>query len=81
MGRLRKTDAQRRAEQFRARYEFGKHLMGFTDEQISKAAGICRNTLISYKKNPEKCFGTFRTIGAMLGWQDEDYLAILKGGK
>lgn len=79
MPKLRKTEAQRRAERFGERYRVGKALIGATEEQIGRLLGIKRPTLLEKRNNPGKfSVDQLVTIGKAFGWSDEDYLAIIR---
>ena len=83
MPRPRKTEAQCRAEIFNKCYRIGKARIGFIEPQIAAAVGIGESTLRKYKRNPCDCFNInqMATLGTLLGWSDEDYLAIIHAKK
>lgn len=78
MPRLRKTDAQRRAERFGELYRVGKARLGMTDEQVGQMLDMSSATLRKKRRSPgEFSFSQIITMGAVFGWSDEDYLAII----
>lgn len=82
MPRLRKTEAQQRAEQratrFKELYCVGKIRAGLTDEQCAAMIGVCRATLATAKKDP----GKFRLeqldkFRRAFGWTAEEVASIV----
>ena len=82
MPRLRKTDAQRRAERFDEHYRVGKARMKLQEPDIASALGIGEATLYRYKRAPEKFpIGKLVRLGCVLGWSDEEYIDIIRARK
>lgn len=82
MPRPRKTDAQRRAEQFGERYRVGKARICATEEQIGQILGIKRPALLARRNDPGKLsVDQLATLGDVFGWSDEDFLAIIRPWK
>lgn len=82
MPRLKKTEAQRRAELFQELYRVGKARFKLTDEQVGCAVDLHRTTVCNTAKTPEKFkFGTVIEIGKTLGWTDEEFLSIIHAEK
>lgn len=83
MARLKKTDAQRRAERFRELYCIGKAKSGFTDEQCASMVGICRDTLSRAKKDPNKRISIeqLACFGKAFGWTGEEIASIFSPEK
>ena len=79
MPRLKKTEAQRRAERVRELYRIGKAKTGLTDEQCASMVGVCRKTLFSAKKNPDKyiSLGQMACLGKAFGWTGEEIASIV----
>lgn len=77
MPRLKRTEAQRRADRFRELFRLGKSRIGFTDEQIGQLIGVKRNSVRRYRERPEIVYGKLITLGKAMGWTDEDWLSIV----
>lgn len=82
MPRLKKTDAQRRAERFEKLYQSGKASSGLTDAQCATIAGVCSKTLYNERKDPigKITIGQLSQFGKVFGWSDEDILSIIRAG-
>lgn len=79
MPRPRKTESQRRAEQFGERYRVGKARICATEEQMGKVLGITRPALLARRNDPGKLsVQQLVTLGKVFNWSDEDYLAIIR---
>lgn len=77
MGRLRKTDAQLRAERFAEVYRVGKARANLTEREVAQILGVSHVTLGKYKKTPEIFpFGKLITLGTMFGWTEDEFLAV-----
>ncbi len=82
MPRLRKTDAQRRAERFDEHYRVGKARMKLQEPDIASALGIGEATLYRYRRSPENFpIGKLVRLGCVLGWSDEEYMDIIRARK
>lgn len=78
MPRLRKTEAQRRAERFGEHYRVGKARLQLQEPQIAEAVGLGVSTLRKYKRDPDLfSMGQLVRLGDVLGWSSEDYVDIL----
>lgn len=82
MPKLRKTDAQRRAERFSEHYRVGKARLKLLEPQIADMLGIGTATLTRYKRDPLNEFSVEQLIsfGRAFGWSDAEYLDIIHGG-
>lgn len=78
MPRLKKTEAQRRAERFDEHYRVGKARLKLHEPEIAAALGVSEATLYRYKRSPGKLFDLFVRLGDVFGWSDEDYLDIIR---
>lgn len=80
MPRLKKTEAQRRAERFDDHYRTSKAHLKRKESDIAAALGIGVSTLRKYRRNPmgKKSFGIwhFLRLRDVLEWSDEDLLDI-----
>lgn len=81
MPRLKKTEAQRRAERFDEHYRVGKARLKLNEPDIAAALGVSEATLYRYKRSPGKLFDLFVRLGDVFGWSDEDYLDIIRAQK
>lgn len=83
MPRLKKTDAQRRAERLDDHYRTGKAHLKLKEPDIAVALGIGEATLYRHRQDPDKLLslGEFARLGRVFGWSDEDYLDIINGGR
>lgn len=83
MPRLKKTESQRRSENFEELYRIGKARSGLTDAQCADIIGVCRKTLFAARKSPNDrvSIGQLARFGEVFGWSDEDYLKIIKAQK
>lgn len=82
MPRLRKTDAQRRAERFSEHYRVGKARLNLQEPDIAAALGMGRTTLVAHKHNPDTfSLGQLVRLGSVFGWTEEEYMDIIRGGK
>lgn len=78
MARLKKTEADRAAEQFNMRFCMGLARLDLTNEQMADKLGMHRNTLRRRRENPDMFeLGSIRKMGKMFGWTDEDYLSFI----
>lgn len=82
MGRNKKTEAQRRSEQFGERYRMGKAKLALKEPQMAEIIGVSPSSLRKYRSQP----GLFSVdqlvkIGKIMCWTDEDYLAIIRPNK
>lgn len=78
MPRLRKTEAQRRAERFDEHYRTGKARLKLHDADIASALGLCETTLRKYRRIPDKFpLGALIRLGGILGWSDAEYMDII----
>lgn len=82
MPKLRKNDAQRRAERFSEHYRVGKAKLKLLEPQIADMLGIGQTTLKKYKHDPLNEFSVEQLIsfGHAFGWTDAEYLDIIHGG-
>lgn len=82
MPRPKKTDTQRMAERFGELYRIGKAKTGLTDAQCAAIVGVCPKSLFNAKKDPSEriSIGQLSKLGAVFGWTDKDYLAIIRPG-
>lgn len=82
MPRLKKTDAQRRAERFGEHYRVGKARLKLRDPDIAAALGVSERTLRNYKTRPDGVpFGKLVRLGHLFGWTEAEYMDIISGGK
>lgn len=82
MSRLKKTDAQRRAERFGEHYRVGKARLRLKDPDIANALGIGRTTLSARKHNPDAfSLGQLVRLGDVFGWGEGEYMDIINGGR
>ncbi len=82
MPRLKKTEAQRRAERFDEHYRVSKARLKLHEPEIAAAIGVGRTTLYRCKQNPDTLtLGQFMRLGRVFGWSDEDYLDIIRAQK
>lgn len=82
MPRLKKTEAQRRAERFSEHYHASKANFKLTEPQIAAALGICVTALRKYRRDPDKApFGIVLRMGETLEWSDEVYQDIIRAQK
>lgn len=82
MPRLKKTDAQRRAERFDEHYRVGKARLRLHEPEIAAALGLGESTLRKYKREPDMfSLGQIVRLGRVFGWSDEDYLDIIRAQK
>lgn len=80
MPRLKKTDAQRRAERFEEHYRVGKARLKLKDADIAAALGIGRTTLSARKHAPDTfSLGQIIRLGGVFGWTEAEYMEIIKG--
>lgn len=77
MPKLKRTEAQRRADRFRELFRVGKARIGLTDEQIGLLIGVERNAVRRYRERPEIVYGKLIALGKAMGWTDEDWLSIV----
>lgn len=81
MPRLRKTDAQRRAERFAEHYRVGKARLELYESDIASALGIGEATLYRYKRNPDLfSIGQIVRLMSVFDWTDEQFLDIFGRG-
>lgn len=79
MPRLRKTDAQRRADRFDEHYRVGKARLKLHEPQIASALGMGESTLRKYKQNPDMFqMGQLVRLGRVFEWTDEQFLDIIR---
>lgn len=82
MPRLKKTDAQRRAERFDEHYRVGKARLKLHEPEIAAALGVSEATLYRYKRSPDMfSMGQIVRLGRVFGWSDEEYLDIIRAQK
>lgn len=80
MPRLKKTDAQRRAERFDEHYRVGKARLQLRDPDIAAALGVSERTLHNYKTRPDGVpFGKLVRLGNLFGWTEAEYMEIIEG--
>lgn len=80
MPRLKKTDAQRRAERFDEHYRIGKARLRLQEPDIAAALGVSERTLRNYKTRPDSVpFGKLVRLGHLFGWTDAEYMEIIEG--
>lgn len=78
MPRLKKTEAQRRAERFDDYYRTSKAHLKLKEPDIAAALGIGESTLRKYKREPDMfSLGQIVRLGHVLEWPDEAYLNII----
>lgn len=81
MPRLKKTDAQRRAERFSEHYRVGKARLQLQEPDIAAALDVSERTLCRYRTRPDKVpFGKLVRLGSAFGWTEEEYMDIITGG-
>lgn len=79
MGRLRKTEAQRRAERFGELYRVGKARSGLTEELVGNMLGMRRPALLARRNSPDKfSVGELALLGKAFGWSDDEFLSIIR---
>lgn len=82
MPRLKKTDAQRRAERFSEHYRVGKARLKLQEPDIAAALGMGESTLRKYKRGPDAfSLGQLVRLGGVFGWTEEEYMDIIRGGR
>ncbi len=82
MGRNKKTEAQRRAEQFGERYRMGKAKLALKEPQMAEILGVSPMTLRKYRRQPGRfSIDQIAKIGAVMCWTDADYMAIIRPGR
>lgn len=82
MPRLKKTDAQRRAERFGEHYRVGKARLKLQEPDIAAALGMGKTTLLMHRRNPETfSLGQLVRLGDVFGWTEGEYMDIIRGGK
>ena len=80
MPRLKKTEAQQRAERFYEHYRVGKARLRLHEPEIAAALGLGESTLYKYKRNPDMfSLGQLVRLGRILGWSSEEYVDIITG--
>lgn len=80
MPRLKKTDAQRRAERFGEHYRVGKARLQLQESDIATAVGMAGATLRKYKRSPDMfSLGQLVRLGHMFGWSETEYMEIIEG--
>lgn len=80
MPRLKKTDAQRRAERFREHYRVGKARLQLHEPDIASAIGMAESTLRKYKRSPDMfSIGQLVRLGRVFGWTEAEYMEIIEG--
>lgn len=78
MPRLKKTDAQRRAERFDEHYRVCKARLRLRDPDIAAAIGMGESTLRKYKRAPDMfSLGQLVRLGHIFGWSAEEYTDII----
>ena len=79
MPRLRKTDAQRRADRFDEHDRVGKARLKLQEPEIASALGMAASTLRKYKQNPDMFqMGQLVRLGRVFEWTDEQFLDIIR---
>lgn len=82
MPRLKKTEAQRRAERFDDYYRTSKAHLKLKEPDIAAALGIGVSTLRKYKREPDMfSIGQIVRLGRVLEWSDMEYLDIIGSKK
>lgn len=82
MPRLKKTDAQRRAERFGEHYRVGKARLQLQEQDIASVLGMGSSTLRKYKRSPDAfSLGQLVRLGGVFGWTEDEYMDIIRGGK
>lgn len=82
MPRLKKTEAQRRAERFDDHYRTSKAHLKLQEPAIAAALGLGVSTLRKYKRDPDLfSVGQIVRLGGVFGWSDEDFLDIIRAQK
>lgn len=82
MPRLKKTDAQRRAERFGEHYRVGKARLQLQEPDIAAALGMGESTLRKYKRSPDTfSLGQIVRLGSVFGWTEAEYMDIIRGGQ
>lgn len=82
MPRLRKTDAQRRADRFSEHYRVGKARLQLRDADIATVLHVAPSTMQRYKNDPAKLsLEQIVLIGSIFGWTACEYMDIISGGK
>lgn len=78
---MKKTDAQRRAEQFGEHYRVGKSRLQLQEPDIAAAPDVSERTLCRYRTSPDKVpFGQLVRLGRVFGWTEAEYM-IIRGGQ
>lgn len=82
MPRLKKSEAQRRAERFDDHYRTSKAHLKLKEPQIADALGLGVSTLRKYKRNPDLfSMGQLVTMGRIFEWPGDTYLDIFGATK
>ena len=82
MPRLKKTEAQRRAERFDEHYRVGKARLKLHEPDIAAAIGLKPSTLRKYKQQPDLFrIGQFARLGHVFDWSGDVYQDIFGAQK
>lgn len=82
MPRLKKTDAQRRAERFDKHYRAGKAKLRLNEPEIAAALGMGESTLRKHKREPDTfSLGQIVRLCRVFEWSDEEFLDIIRTKK